>query len=186
MVTFLWSFAIVLVYNFISGVLFYLWAYYSGLYGIGIAIFIGLLILYFIGFTYIGLVWHLASVVSVLEDVYGIKAMMKSKALIKGKMGAAVALFFTISTFFVGIQLLFEFLVVLDVGQNMGIRVTIGILCLFLVCTVFLLGLVVQTVMYFVCKSYHHENIDKSSLADHLEVYLGDYVPLKAKDVQLV
>ncbi|GAU34592.1 hypothetical protein TSUD_15070 [Trifolium subterraneum] len=34
-------------------------------------------------------------------------------------------------------------------------------------------------------QSYHHENIDKSALADHLEVYLGEYVPLTAKDVQL-
>ncbi|KAK9271387.1 hypothetical protein L1049_026977 [Liquidambar formosana] len=42
-----------------------------------------------------------------------------------------------------------------------------------------------NTVIYFVCKSYHHENIDKSTLSDHLEVYLGEYVPLKSKDVQL-
>ncbi|KAK4387356.1 hypothetical protein Sango_2342200 [Sesamum angolense] len=41
------------------------------------------------------------------------------------------------------------------------------------------------TVIYFVCKSYHHENIDKSALSDHLEVYVGDYVPLKGKDIQL-
>ncbi|KAL7208495.1 hypothetical protein ACSBR1_030273 [Camellia fascicularis] len=41
------------------------------------------------------------------------------------------------------------------------------------------------TVIYFVCKTYHHENIDKWTLSDHLEVYLGEYVPLTAKDVQL-
>jgi hypothetical protein len=186
MVTFLWSFAIVLLYNFVSFTLFYFWARYYGLYKIGIAIFIALVILYVIGFVYISVVWHLASVISVLEDMYGIKAMIKSRELIKGKMFAAVALFLMITTFFVGVEFLFENLVVLNMGRrNMGISIPIGILCLFLVCTVFLFGLVVQTVIYFVCKSYHHENIDKSSLADHLEVYRGEYVPLKGKDIQL-
>jgi hypothetical protein len=39
--------------------------------------------------------------------------------------------------------------------------------------------------VYLVCKSYHHESIHKSNISDHLEVYLGDYVPLKAIDVQM-
>ncbi|XP_059434981.1 uncharacterized protein LOC132167944 [Corylus avellana] len=91
MVTFLWSFAIVLLYNFVSVSLFYFWARYYGLYKIGIAIFIALVILYVIGFVYISIVWHLASVISFLEDLYGIKVMIKSRGLIKGKMGAAVA-----------------------------------------------------------------------------------------------
>ncbi|WJX16637.1 hypothetical protein P8452_06639 [Trifolium repens] len=64
-------------------------------------------------------------------------------------------------------------------------RTAYGILSLLLLSLLFLFGLVLQTVLYLVCKSYHHENIDKSALADHLEVYLGEYVPLTAKDVQL-
>ncbi|KAM7511168.1 hypothetical protein LguiB_010043 [Lonicera macranthoides] len=49
-----------------------------------------------------------------------------------------------------------------------------------------LFGLVFQTIIYFVCKSYHHENIDKSALSNHLEdIYLGEYLLLKPKDVQL-
>ncbi|KAG2716227.1 hypothetical protein I3843_03G115800 [Carya illinoinensis] len=185
MVTFLWSFAIVLVYNIASGVLFFIWAINFGLYGIGIAIFIFLCILYLVGFVYISIVWHLASVVSVLENLYGIKAMIKSKSLIKGKMGVAVAVFFMLVVLLIGVELLFENLVVLNLARNIGIRIGIGILSVLLLVKVFLFGLVVQTVIYFVCKSYHHENIDKSSLADHLEVYLGEYVPLTAKDVQL-
>ncbi|XP_030940481.1 uncharacterized protein LOC115965409 [Quercus lobata] len=185
MVTFMWSFAIVLAYNIFSGVLFYFWARYFGLYKIGIAIFVGLLVLYLMGFVYISLLWHLASVVSVLEDVYGIKAMIKSKTLIKGKMCLAVALFCTLTILFIGVQLLFENLVVLNITRNTTIRIGIGILSFLLLFKVFLFGLVAQTVVYFVCKSYHHENIDKSLLADHLEVYLGEYVPLKAKDVEL-
>jgi hypothetical protein len=46
-------------------------------------------------------------------------------------------------------------------------------------------ALVTQTVVYLVCKSYHHESLDKANISDHLEVYLGDYVPLKASDVQM-
>jgi hypothetical protein len=67
----------------------------------------------------------------------------------------------------------------------MEIRIGMGLLCLLLLFKVILFGLVIQTVLYFVCKSYHHENIDKSSLSDHLEVYLGEYIPLKSKDVQM-
>ncbi|KAE9584760.1 hypothetical protein Lalb_Chr25g0281611 [Lupinus albus] len=72
-------------------------------------------------------------------------------------------------------------------GWKMGSvdRTAYAILCFLLLSGLFLFGLVLQTVLYFVCKSYHHENIDKSALADHLEVYLGEYVPLTAKDVQM-
>ena len=70
-------------------------------------------------------------------------------------------------------------------GIGAGARAGYGVVMWVLLVGVILLGLVVQTVVYFVCKSYHHESIDKSSLADHLEVYLGEYVPLKGRDVQL-
>lgn len=43
-----------------------------------------------------------------------------------------------------------------------------------------LVGLLVQSVFYYVCKSYHHQEIDKSALQDHLGGYLGEYVPLKS------
>jgi hypothetical protein len=53
-----------------------------------------------------------------------------------------------------------------------------GIICLLLLFKMILFRLVIQTVIYLVCKSFRHENIDKFALSD-LEVYLGDYVPLK-------
>ncbi|GKV21629.1 hypothetical protein SLEP1_g31590 [Rubroshorea leprosula] len=185
MVTFMWSFAVVILYNVLSGILFLAWAISLGFSPIGISIFVILLIAYFTGFVYITLVWHLASVISVLEDSYGIKAMVKSKALIKGKIFVAVGMFLLLCTCFLGIQIMFESGVVLAWSVGIEIRIAIGIICFLLLFKVILFGLVVQTVIYFVCKSYHHENIDKSVLADHLEVYLGDYVPLKPKDVQL-
>ncbi|XP_039020782.1 uncharacterized protein LOC120152670 [Hibiscus syriacus] len=143
------------------------------------------LLFYFVGFLYMTIIWQLASVVSVLEEAYGFQAMMKSKSLIKGKLWVATAIFVKLIVSFFIIQTAFQTLVVDGSIQGMGKRVVYAILCFLLLSKMILFGLVVQTVIYFVCKSYHHENIDKSSLSDHLDVYLGEYVPLKPKDVQL-
>ena len=51
-----------------------------------------------------------------------------------------------------------------------------GIICLLLLFKMILFGLVIKTVIYLVCKSYHHGNIYKFVLSDHLKVYLGDYL----------
>ncbi|KAF8411707.1 hypothetical protein HHK36_004265 [Tetracentron sinense] len=185
MITFSWSFLIIFVYNIMAVLIFISWAFLIGNSKFGVAILFLLMILYLSGIVYISIVWHLASVVSVLEDVYGIQAMIKSKALIKGKMGVAIAIFLKLNLSFIVIQVVFEMLVVQGEQLGMGNRVGYGILCFLLLLSLILFGLVVQTVIYFVCKSYHHESINKSSLSDHLEVYHGEYVPLKGKDVQL-
>ena len=185
MVTFVWNFVIVLVYNIAFGVLILLWAAIFGFGGIGILIIAGISVSYVLGFVYISVVWHLACVVSVLEDVYGIQAMLKSKELIKGKLVLCCAVFLTFTVLFLASQLVFQTVVVLGSSNHYGLRIVLGVLCFLLLFKVFLFGLVAQTIIYFVCKSYHHQNIDKSSLSDHLEVYLGDYVPLTAQDVQL-
>ncbi|KAL8459399.1 hypothetical protein ACS0TY_036768 [Phlomoides rotata] len=136
-------------------------------------------IVYAFGFVYLTIVWQLGSVVSVLEDLYGIKAMMKSVGLIRGKRGIAIALFFELNFVF-NVWNLFSV-----VGVDFNFLGFGGFMLVLSVKTT-LFGLVMQTVFYFVCKSYHHENIDKSDLWDRLEGYLGDYyVPLKAKDVQM-
>ncbi|KAJ9177816.1 hypothetical protein P3X46_012988 [Hevea brasiliensis] len=186
MVTFLWSFAIVFIYNVIAAAVIILWVVlHGGNTVFGVVIFVLLLIFYSVGFLYITIIWHLASVISVLEEIYGIKAMIKSRNLIKGKLGVAVALFILLGICFGGIQLLFEAFVVLEWPQDLGIRIGIGILCFLLLFKVILFWLVIQTVLYFVCKSYHHENIDKPSLSDHLDAYLLGYAPLKAANVRM-
>ncbi|KAM3682967.1 hypothetical protein ACB098_12G111700 [Castanea mollissima] len=185
MATFLCSYLVFFVYNVLSFVIFFIWILGFGSTKAFVPIAYVLLILWFVGFVYLTIVWQLASVVTVLEDTYGFKAMIKSKALIHGKMGVAALVFLKLNISFSIIQYLFEILVVHGVSLGIVSRVGYGVLCLFLLFNLFLFGLVVQTVLYFVCKSYHHENIDKSALSDHLEVYLGEYVPLKAKDVQL-
>ncbi|KAF9671894.1 hypothetical protein SADUNF_Sadunf12G0097900 [Salix dunnii] len=49
-------------------------------------------VLYLVVHVYITALWHLASVVSVLEPVYGLVAMKKSYELLKGKIRVAVYL----------------------------------------------------------------------------------------------
>ncbi|KAF8377097.1 hypothetical protein HHK36_030470 [Tetracentron sinense] len=185
MVTFLVSFLIIFVYNIVAilTIISVILLILNSKYADGILLL--LIIIYLIGLLYISIVWHLASIVSVLEDVYGVQAMIKSKNLINGKMGVAIFIFLKLNIAFTIIQEAFERLVAHGESLGMGNRVGYGILFFLLLFILILFGLVVQTVIYFVCKSYHHENIDKSLLADHLEVYLGEYVPLKEKDLQL-
>ncbi|XP_062096434.1 uncharacterized protein LOC133802175 [Humulus lupulus] len=186
MVTFLWSFAIVLVYNVLAIGLLVVLALLTGFSPVGIVFIILFLILYIAGVVYIGIIWHLASVVSVLEEVYGIKAMKKSRILIKGKTGVAVAYFLILGFIFAGVELLFEQFVVFDFANSLAVRIGVGILCFLLLFKLILFGLVIQTLIYLVCKSFHHENIDKPTLSDHLEGYHGHYVQLKSsRDVQL-
>ncbi|KAH1065178.1 hypothetical protein J1N35_030165 [Gossypium stocksii] len=136
---------------------------------------------------YLATIWHLATTVSVLEEAYGFAAMVKSENLIKGKLGLAIALFFILQLAMRLNHMAFKRLVVEGTDMGMANRVMYAIICFLLLSTGILFQyLVIQTVVYFVCKSCHHENIDKFALSDHLEVYmLGDYAPLKAKDVQL-
>ncbi|KAK9167239.1 hypothetical protein Scep_002430 [Stephania cephalantha] len=88
LVTFLWYFLAMLGYNILTMLI-----------GIPLAISVNnstfaiilllLSTLYLVGFAYVNALWHLASVLSILEDTCGIDAMIKSKTLIKDKMWMA-------------------------------------------------------------------------------------------------
>ncbi|KAG5250769.1 polyadenylate-binding protein B-binding protein [Salix suchowensis] len=191
MVTFLSVFVALLAYGavaiLVSSIVFMAWFAFIGfsnlkvLYSLGIV----LLVLYLTGSVYLTIIWLLASAVSVLEEVCGFKAMTKSRALIKGKMWTAIIMFFNMSITSGVVTIAFQNLVVHGVSMNMAGRVFLGVICSALFLGLFLFGSVTQTVIYFVCKSNHHENIEKSALSDHLEAYHGEYAPLKSKDLQL-
>ncbi|KAL5571883.1 hypothetical protein UlMin_021480 [Ulmus minor] len=186
MVTFVWAFIAFFAYNTLALIVLFATLYsIKSTYNADLVIGIILLVIYLVGFVYLSLVWQLASVVSVLEDARGIEAMEKSKTLIKGKMWVAILVIskLIISVFL--LQFAFQNLVVHGWSLEEMDRVGYAIIFLLVLLKLIIFGLVIQTIHYFVCKSYHHENIDKLALSDHLEVYLGDYVPLKAKDVQL-
>ncbi|KAI3886427.1 hypothetical protein MKX03_036714 [Papaver bracteatum] len=183
LITFLWTFLIMFLYNLFSLLIVFLITFTlkpaEGFDSIGTWIMIGIIdiIIYAIGFIYISVIWHLASVVSVMEESYGYKAILKSKALIKGKIWISLVIFITLQISFMIAVAAFDSLVVHGRIGLMG-KVSLGIFFLLLLSILIHFGLVVQTVLYFVCKSYHHDNIDKSFLAKHLEAYNGDYVPL--------
>ncbi|XP_044494944.1 uncharacterized protein LOC123217925 [Mangifera indica] len=131
--------------------------------------------------VYITALWHLASVVSVLEPVYGFAAMKKSYELLKGKTRMAGILVFGYLAICAAIASTFG-AVVVHGGEKHGVfkRIVVGGFLVGVLVIVNLVGLLLQSVFYYVCKSYHHEGIDKSALHDHLGGYLGEYVPLKS------
>ncbi|PIN24792.1 hypothetical protein CDL12_02446 [Handroanthus impetiginosus] len=131
--------------------------------------------------VYTSALWHLASVVSVLEPLYGFAAMKKSYELLKGKTGMGFVLVFGYLAICGVINMLFGSIVVHG-GDDYGVltRIMVGGVLVGLLVMVNLVGLLVQSVFYYVCKSYHHQGIDKSALYDHLGGYLGEYVPLKS------
>ncbi|PIN20795.1 hypothetical protein CDL12_06519 [Handroanthus impetiginosus] len=181
MVTFIWNLIIIFAYDLVSLLVLILGSIILVFMPVLLTVFLVLLtIIYLIGVFYIVIIWQLAIVVSVLEESYGLNAMAKSQALIKGKMGVFVAVFSIDGLCFFGIQLMFQGLVVFG-DYGIRTRIGFGILSLVLTSIWMLFEIVVQTIIYFVCKSYHNENIDKSSLADHLEGYFGEYVPLKVQ-----
>lgn len=130
--------------------------------------------------VYVTVLWHLASVVSVLEPVYGFAAMKKSYKLLKGKTWMAVVMVSGYLIICAAINGVFGGFVVY--GESLGVfgKVVVGGVLVGVLVIVNLVALLVQSVFYYVCKSYHHEGIDKSALYDHLGGYLGEYVSLKS------
>ncbi|KAL8045101.1 hypothetical protein ABFX02_08G090600 [Erythranthe guttata] len=183
-VTLIWSFIVVLVYNMIAFSILLPWLASLNPSMTKPVVLGTVFAIYMMGFVYISIVCHLASVVSVLEEDCGIEAMIKGKALVKGKTVISFTVFFFMSSCFVLIEMVFQRFVVH--GESFWSEIGYGIICFFLLSGFTLLGLVVQTLVYMVCKLNHREIIDESCLlANHLEVYLGDYVSLRSKDVQL-
>lgn len=138
-------------------------------------------LLFLVVHVYITALWHLASVVSVLEPIYGFAAMKKSYELLKGKTAMAAIMVFGYLAICAAINSVFASVVVHG-GDKYGVfgRIVVGGFLVGVLVIVNLVGLLVQSVFYYVCKSYHHQGIDKSALHDHLGGYLGEYVPLKS------
>ncbi|KAJ4715339.1 Polyadenylate-binding protein 1-B-binding protein [Melia azedarach] len=164
-ITFLSIFLILFLYDIVLGaILIYILGLLLG--GFTTIIAVVLLILFLAGSVYITVICYLAAVVSVREEgIYGFKAVAKSRKLVRGKIGVAVGMLIIFSVCSFAIESVFENFVVDDLFPNFGIRIGIGILCIFLQLLLILFGLVVQTVIYFVCKSYHNENFE-----EHIQV----------------
>lgn len=181
MFTFLWAHVLIFFYYFAFFIVIILLLLLQA--GTGMSVLIpGILVtvVFYCFLVYFNLVWHLASVVSVLEESFGIAALKKSLDLIKGKRWVACSVFLLYAFCMFVVLTLFNAMVR---GRHhmhsMVGRVFFGLLLLLLWTAVTLIGILVQTVVYFVCKSYHHESIDRYALSEHLDGYLGEYMPLK-------
>ncbi|XP_047320902.1 uncharacterized protein LOC124924965 [Impatiens glandulifera] len=145
-------------------------------------------IVYLLGFAYLNVVWQLTSVVSVLENYKGFKAMRKSKELIKGKFWLGFFVLVFPGLVMVGIEVGFLILVInLNVVGVLVVRVLLGFLFVVLNLIAILYALVIEAVLYFVCKSYHNEVVDRPSLTTHLSrEYNNDFSGTGSpKDVQM-
>lgn len=179
MVTYLWAFLAIIVYIICTAVTILIcYLLLDLLHSPAIKLTLGfiLLILSIFGLMYINVIWHLAGVISVLEDIYGIQAMFKSKNLVKGKTGISIAISLLLTIVSMAIHTVLR--IFMANGYKFGfLRFGIATLSFLLLLELTLISLVAQTVIYFVCKSYHDENINKSALL------LDEYVPLQANDV---
>lgn len=184
LITFLWVFLIIFAFHAVSFLTIRLSVQFLA--DFNIFLFIVLLTL-LVGFLivlqiYLTCIWHLASVISVLEESYGIAALRRSVDLIKGKTALALCLFFIYLVCGGVIGFLFHFLVLRGHHHahfTLLARFAWGAVLVTALSFVTLYGMLAQTVYYFACKSFHHEKIDWSALSEHLGAYLGEYVPLK-------
>ncbi|KAL7213171.1 hypothetical protein ACSBR2_015810 [Camellia fascicularis] len=117
-------------------------------------------ILFLVVHVYITALWHLASVVLELEPIFGFTTMEESYELLKERTRMAVVLVFRYMAICWVNNGVFGAMVVH--GEDYGIFVRImddGFLVGVMV-IVNLVDLIVQSVFYYVCKSYHHQGID--------------------------
>lgn len=186
--TLLCMFLTLFAYNLITTVFFFLWFVICSDTVASPFVLFAIFISYVFGFLYLSIIWQIASVVSVLENSLGLKSMIKSMDLIKGKRRVAVSISFLSYTFLVGTVLMYMALVLSDDGY-MGFlyKLVIGILCWILLLITFLLFTVTQSILYLVCKSHHRETIDKVSLSTYLGAYFGGSQPVFkiGEDIQL-
>ncbi|CAI9291500.1 unnamed protein product [Lactuca saligna] len=189
-VTFVFIYIAFFIYNVIGGVVLVIVRSIFGYSAIGIILWFIIVILYIIGFLYLSVVWQLASVVTVLENTYGFRAMRKGKDLAYGKKKVGMGIALVLYGFLLGLLIVYELFVeyggeIFDLAMIW--RVMIGILCGVLILNLFLLFFVTQTMLYLVCKSHHREVIDKLSLSTFLGAYMGETVvyPAAGEEIQL-
>uniref|UniRef100_A0ACD6ABI3 Uncharacterized protein n=1 Tax=Avena sativa TaxID=4498 RepID=A0ACD6ABI3_AVESA len=113
---------------------------------------------YLAGVAHIGAVWHVACVLSVMEEgARGSRAMHASDELLTaaGKFWATAAVLATLDGYAVAVLLAFGALVVDDrMGLGVWVRVAVGAVMATALWATAVAVLVAQVVVYFVCKSY--------------------------------
>ncbi|XP_022039639.1 uncharacterized protein LOC110942200 [Helianthus annuus] len=189
-ITFVFIYIAQFIYDVIGGVALAIPRAIFGYSGLGGVVIIIILILYAYGFLYLMVVCQLASVVTVLENIYGFSALKKGKNLAKGKKAVGMGIAVVLNGILVGVIIVY--LLFVEYGHEVYKlaliwRVVIGIACGLMLLVLFLMFIVTQTVFYLVCKSYHREAIDKLSLSAFLGAYMGETLvyPRPGEEIQL-
>ncbi|KAD4386299.1 hypothetical protein R6Q59_009547 [Mikania micrantha] len=189
-ITFVFIYFALFIYNVIYGIVMFIFISIFGYSGSVVVLWFIVLILYVLGLLYLTVVWQLASVVTVLENIRGFNAMKKGKILANGKKMVGMGIAFVLYGILLGLIVVYQLFVEFG-GEISGLamiwRVMIGVSCGIVITMLFLMFIVTQTVLYLVCKSYHREAIDKLSLSTFLGAYTAETVvyPKPGEEIQL-
>lgn len=179
-VTFVWAFVVVffLVGAFLAIVLFVLLVFYRLKFIVAEVLWWLASIVFAMLLFHFTCVFCIANVVSVLEESYGFRALIKSHRLLKGKRVVSYTLY--------ALYLLFSAVIVIGFDGSMfnldsiALEVLITIVFSVFLAIVNQFSIVIFTILYFVYKAFHHESIDMLALSDHLGAYGRQYVNLRA------
>ncbi|KAI3961683.1 hypothetical protein MKW92_031945, partial [Papaver armeniacum] len=143
-------------------------------------------LIFFVIYLYITALWHLAFVVSVLEpNVWGLSAIKRSNQLLRQKKSTAFRLAgYYLAAAGISKPIVYGILVFHNAASgkvslfgyefvashNHGMLKVLLVVCAVLLTGVNLSGLLVQNMFYYVCKSHHHQVIDKEALHNYLEL----------------
>ncbi|PIA46396.1 hypothetical protein AQUCO_01500138v1 [Aquilegia coerulea] len=124
--------------------------------------------------------WHVSCLVSIFEDKYGNPALDKSMNLIvRRKFWATTFNVCAIQIDVLLIEVSYYLFIVHSTSLGVITKVILGVVCFLLLSETILSCFVFQSLLYFVCKSYLHENIDKLVLKGHLEAYRHRVCPIE-------
>ncbi|KAJ0748539.1 hypothetical protein HanRHA438_Chr05g0244501 [Helianthus annuus] len=189
-ITFIFIYIALFIYNVIVSVVIAILRAILGFTSASLIVMSVILVLFVFVFLYLSVVCQLASVVTVLENIYGFNALKKGKDLANGNKLVGMGIAFVLYGFLVGLVVVY--LLFVEYGDEVFKwaliwRVMMGILCGVLFLVVLLVFIVNQTVLYLVCKSYHREAIDKAGLSTFLSAYMGETAvyPRSGEEIQL-
>ncbi|KAI3850328.1 hypothetical protein MKW92_036138 [Papaver armeniacum] len=111
------------------------------------------------GLVYMTSIWNIATVIATVEEDYGKKALLKSMKLIRGKIWVSCVVFLLLEITLIGILSTFILLVAHGCISSFIGTIFAGVVCYTLMTIVVHFSLVIRTVIYFACKSYHNEDI---------------------------
>ncbi|KAI3892033.1 hypothetical protein MKX03_030867 [Papaver bracteatum] len=118
-----------------------------------------------------------SAIVFTVASLYASKSVSFIHSLLHNSYEGGISIAFGLASLYLQatwtIELVFEF--TMESNLHFMVKLLLGLLCLFMLVAVNLTGLLVQSVFYYACKSYHNQVVDKKVLYDHLGSYdLGD------------